>query len=105
MKECYEVLLFVENQYNMLKIGWEMASWGYGIPIKSQKTGFGLKLGKDNSHTLINYIYIYIYIYINTIKSSCTECNKNNIDIQKKHYRLNVSTEVFISNTLQIKWS
>ena len=46
---------------------------------------------------------IYIYIYINTIKSSCTECNKNNIDIQKKHYRLNVSTEVFISNTLQIK--
>ena len=53
----------------------------------------------------IEYLYIYIYIYINTIKSSYTECNKNNIDIQKKHYRLNVSTEVFISNTLQIKWS
>ena len=43
-------------------------------------------------------IYIYIYIYINTIKSSCTECNKNNIDIQKKHYRnllMKTSVETF----------
>ena len=35
-------------------------------------------------------VYLYIFIYV---------------DLQEKHSHVNVSTEVFISNTLQIKWS
>ena len=52
---------------------------------------------------LIGTCNLLVYMYKNIIYNFIY--NIIYIDIQKKHYHLNVSTEVFISNSLQIKWS
>ena len=55
----------------------------------------GIKVAGNIADLIKVNIYKYIYIYINTIKSSCTECNKNNIDIQKNSVMMKTSVETF----------